>query len=238
LYKNYRIGLIVPSPNVVIEPEFYSLGLENIGFYTSRVLLGDCLPEELKRMGEYAKDSALKLSTAEVDIILYACTSGSFIEGGEWLRNLKNDINKIGKASVITTSEAVIEALFYMNISKVVVITPYTQEVNDKEKIFLEASGIKVLQIKGLNIIKSVKIADVEPEEIFKEAVEINKKNPDSQGIFISCTNLRTFTIINKLEKYLMKPVITSNQASLWALINRCNLDISINKLGQLFNKK
>lgn len=237
MYNNFRIGMIVPSPNVVIEPEFYSLGLENIGFYTSRVFLTDCNPDNLRKMSEYAQKAALELSTAEVDAILYACTSGSFIEGGDWIQNLNKTIEEVSKAPAITTSESVIEALSYLKINNVAVITPYIQQVNDKEKIFLEDSGFEVSQIKGFNINSSVKIADVEPEEIYKEAVEIDKDNPDIQAIFISCTNLRTFSIIDKLEKKLRKPVITSNQASLWALINRCNLDISINQLGQLFTK-
>jgi len=235
LYANNRVGMIVPSPNVVIEPEFYSLGLKNIGFYTSRVFLNNCTPENLKKMSEYVQKAALELSTAQVDAILYACTSGSFIEGGEWIKGLNRNIGKIGKAPAITTTETVIEALAYMKISKITVLTPYIQDVNDKEKKFLEESGFEVLRIKGLNIRDSVKIADVEPEEIFAEAIEIDRNYPDSQGIFISCTNLRTFTVIDRLEKRLAKPVITSNQASLWGIGRRCNLAISPDKLGQLF---
>jgi len=42
MHKNYRLGLIVPSANVVVEPEYYSINLKGVHFYTSRVLGSSC----------------------------------------------------------------------------------------------------------------------------------------------------------------------------------------------------
>jgi len=236
LYKKYRFGMIVPSPNVVIEPEFYSLGLEEVGFYSSRVLHTTCTPEKLKEMGNLVQRAVLELSTARVNAILYACTSGSLINGLEWEKNLTHELSKSSGIPVITTFGSVKNALQFMNISKIHMFTPYIDEINKKEKHMLEKSGIEVLIVKGLNITNSVEIAEVEPEFILNESIKLYRKNSEVQAIFLSCTNLRTFSIIGQLEKQTGVPAITSNQASLWALLRLMKIEKSITVIGKLFN--
>jgi len=236
MFKKYRFGMIVPSTNLVIEPDFYSLALKEVGFYTSRVLLGDCIPEELKRMAGFAERAALELSTANVQVILFACTSGSLIEGLNWEKDLAEKIRKISKVPAITTSGCVKNALHFMKLSKISVFTPYIDEINKKEKEFLEKSGFEVLCIKGLGITNTVKIADVEPKLILDEAIQLYEKNKETQGIFISCTDLRTFDIINKLENQIGIPVITSNQASLWGLLTTAKIKTAVQGLGKLLS--
>lgn len=233
--KNYRIGLIVPSPNVVIEPEYYSMNLKGICFYTSRVLSNSCTPKALQTMSGYVERAALELSSANVDTILYACTAGSLIKGLDWGKKLVKRINEISQTPTISTAGAVIEALHFMKIYKVHMFTPYIDEINSEEKKFLEQSGIDVLGMKGLGITKSVEIADVDPAFIFNEVLDLYKKDQNIQGIFISCTNFKTFPIIDRIENHLNIPVITSNQASLWNLLNIIKFNKSINGLGQLF---
>lgn len=233
--KNYRFGLIVPSANVVIEPEYYSINLKEVCFYTSRLLSSSCTPQELQKMAGYSEKAALELSTACVDAILYACTAGSLIKGLDWEKKLVKRINEISQTPTISTAGAVIEALHFMKIYKVHMFTPYIDEINLEEKKYLEQSGIDVLGMKGLGITKSVEIADVNPDLIFNEVVDLYKKDQSVQGVFISCTNFKTFPIIDKIESYLNIPVITSNQASLWGLLNIIKFNKPINGLGQLF---
>jgi len=235
MYKKYRFGMIVPSSNTVIEPEFYLLSLKEIRFYTSRVLHTTCNPEKLKEMGNFAERAALELSTARVNAILYACTSGSLIEGLDWEKNLVDKINKVSKVPAITTAGCVRDALKFMKISKINMFTPYIDEVNKKEKEFLEKSGFEVLSIKGLGITNAVEIAEVDPKIILKEALQLYQKNKEAEGMFLSCTNLRTFSIIDQLEKQTGIPVITSNQASLWGLLRSMKIEKPIKGIGKLF---
>ena len=57
----------------------------------------------------------------------------------------------------------------------------------------------------------------------------------ESDGLFISCTNWRTFEIIKYLERDLGKPVITSNQAALWYSLRKIGIRDNITELGKLF---
>jgi maleate isomerase len=40
---------------------------------------------------------------------------------------------------------------------------------------------------------------------------------PEAEALFISCTNLPTYDIIEPLEQALGKPVLTANQVTMWA---------------------
>lgn len=59
--------------------------------------------------------------------------------------------------------------------------------------------------------------------------------DPESEALFISCTNLHTIEIIEKLENDLHKPVITSNQATTWNILRLAGIDDKIQGYGQLF---
>jgi maleate isomerase len=152
------------------------------------------------------------------------CTSGSFIKGLGYDQKLIKKIHGLTQAKAITTSTAVIEALKLLKVTKVAVATPYTEEVNEKEREFIEAHGIRVTRIKGLGYSKPVKayplaanpvsgIGLLEPSMAYNLAQDVD--TPEADGIFISCTNFRTVEIIEALEKNMGKPVVTSNQASM-----------------------
>ncbi|MEM2339635.1 MAG: hypothetical protein QXW83_05495, partial [Nitrososphaerales archaeon] len=114
----------------------------------------------------------------------------------------------------ITTAFAVNEALKELSIKSVAVATPYINELNEREKLFLEECGFKVVKIKGLNILKNTEIGKQPSWVSYKLAKDVY--TPEADGIFISCTNFRTFDILEKLEIDLNKPVVSSNSASLW----------------------
>jgi maleate isomerase len=94
------------------------------------------------------------------------------------------------------------------------VATPYIKELNTLEKNFLEAHGFDVLQIRGLSLVRNLDIGKELPSTAYRLAHEVFKTEADA--IFISCTNLRTIEIIKALEADLGRPVVTSNQASMW----------------------
>ncbi|GAI96227.1 unnamed protein product, partial [marine sediment metagenome] len=202
-----RIGLIVPSVNTVIEPEFYKMMPEGIGVYTSRVKNAKTTSEDLVKMNASVARAAEELSTANVDVIAYGCTTGSLVKGIQWEKDLCRRIEGLTDIPAITTSGAVIQALKAMGISRLAVVTPYPEELNILEKKFLEQNNIEVLNMRGLGIMEAVEIGEKSPGFVYRLAKNIFV--PEAKGIFISCTNLRTVEIIEKLENDIGRPVIT-----------------------------
>lgn len=199
----------------------------------TRMMLREVAPEALKEMAKEVERAAMLLSMAEVDVIAFGCTSGSLIMGPEYDKDIIKKILKVApKVKATTTATAVINALNELSLKKLVVLTPYIDKVNEKEKEFLEAHNFEVLNIKGLGISKDVEISKVSPELIYRLAKAINM--PEADGIFISCTNFRSTEIIEVLEKDLKKPIITSNQATVWDMLKRANIKDEIKGFGKL----
>ncbi|WP_148881944.1 maleate cis-trans isomerase family protein [Thermococcus aciditolerans] len=228
-----RLGLIVPSSNTTMEMELHSALPEGVSLHTARVPLKNVTEEELVKMNAMAVESARLLRDAGVELILYGCTSGSFIGGKDYEKEIEANVEEEVNVPVVSTSTAVVEALRILDAQAVLVITPYTDEINAREREFLEANEFEVLDIRGLGIEDNTQIGKLEPHEAYRLAKASFMDEADA--IFISCTNLRTFEIIEVLEEDLGVPVVTSNQASLWLALRQMDVMERIPGLGKLF---
>jgi maleate isomerase len=218
-----HLGLIVPSSNTVMEEELSRYVI----VHSTRIALRTVDEVSLKNMNREVEKAVQLLTDCNPAVIVYGCTSGSFIE----------DIRKSFAATiipVITTSEAVVNALKALHAGTVSVGTPYTDAINQKEKAFLESHGFVVPDIKGLNLTDNTEIGKQET------AYELAKSLKKSDAIFLSCTNFRTFDVIQKLEDELGIPVISSNSASLWGALTKLGEKMkirSISGLGRLLEE-
>ena len=238
-----RIGLLIPSRNTTMEPEFAKMAPEGVSTHAARLVLKDVSPSALKSMEEEVYRAASLVTAVNPAVIVVGCTSGSFVGGVGYDQNLMRKIFEHTGVQAITTSTAVIEGLLSMQIKSVAVATPYTDEVNEKEREFIEGHGIRVTRIKGLGYsepVKSYPLASrpvsgmglLEPAVAYRMALDVD--TADADGIFISCTNFRTIEIIDALEKNLGKPVVTSNQASMAMALRAMGIREKVAGFGRL----
>ncbi len=217
-----RIGLLVPSSNTTMEPEFYRMTPSGFSVHTARMRLEETTPEKLVEMAEDAERAAALLETAEVDVIVYGCTTGSLVGGVEWEKRLVQRIEGETGVPTLTTIRAVVDALKTLDVGCVAVATPYIDDLNRLERAFLESQGIEVTDIRGLGFVRNVDIGRTEGEVVERLVREVAG---GADAVFISCTNLPTIDLIEPLEADLGRPVVTSNQASLWAALRSCGFD-------------
>lgn len=227
-----RLGLIVPSSNTTMEAEFWRMALGWATVHTARMRLQKIIINELEEMEQQMLEAAVRLNDAEVNVIGYGCTSGSLFKGKDHEKEIERKITEKTGIPAVATAKAVIEALNELQISRVCVATPYTEEINKLEKRFLEQNGIDVLKIKGLNIVRNTEVGSKEASVAYELAKEVYV--PETPTIFISCTNLRTIEVIDRLEKELGVPVISSNTASFWAMMRKAGIKRSLEGYGSL----
>ena len=115
-------------------------------------------------------------------------------------------------------------------------VSPYHPEAGLAEKEFLERrlSPLRVLAHKHLNIIGVMEKGMLPPWSAYQMVKEV--LHPESDCIFISCTNWRSMEIISPLERDTHLPVITSTQASLWACLKRIGVT-GRKEFGQIFSR-
>lgn len=229
-----RIGIIEPASGWN-EMELYHLAPEGVSFHVTRVPLLKATPEELEKMEKYVDEAAKLLTQAKVDVIVYACTTGSLIKGPGYDLEIIRRIRELTGKQATTMSTAVVNALRHLGINKVVVVTPYVDALNLAEKKFLEANGFKVVRIKGFQIEDVTEIGKIFPETTYRFAKETyNEVSGEVDGIFISCGNLRAIEIIDKLERDTEKPVTSSMHATFWESLRLAGIKEQIKGYGKL----
>ncbi len=229
-----RLGLIIPSDNTVMESEFNKMLSFSEGFsvHATRVFLEEISVESLLEMKKGLKRAARELKTAEVNVIIYGCTSGSLIKGSNFDKEIIGEIEEETHIKATTTATAVLHALEIFDVKKIAIGTPYPDPINVKVKEFFEETGYEVTNIIGLNIVPDVDVGKQEPYVAFNLGKNVN--TDDADCVFLSCTDFRTIEILEPLEDTLGKPVISSNQASLWETLYLDEQGMSISGYGSL----
>jgi len=211
-----RIGLLVPSSNTTMEPELYRMAPGGVSIHSARMGLEEVTPEALVRMAEDAGRGARLLATADVGLILYGCTTGSLVGGVGWEEGLARRISEEAGAPAVTTSGAVVEAIKALGGGRVGVATPYSEALNRLEAGFLEAHGLEVSSIRGLGLLSNLEIGRTGGGAVMRLVEEVAD---GADIVFVSCTNLPAIDLIEGIEAEHRKPVVTSNQASIWAAL-------------------
>jgi maleate isomerase len=233
--ENKRIGIIIPSSNTTVEDEFSPVLLKaGISVHYDRIPLENVTVEDLASMEKNTKNAAALLKTAEVKLVAYACTTGSLFKGLGHDIELGKLISKEANSEAVVTSGGVVDALQSIKAKNIKVITPYIKDLNELESKFLEENGFNIMDIKGMNKVKNLDIGKTTSDELidFIDGINMN----DTDCLFLSCTNLPTFSVINLLEDKLKKPVISSNSATLWSILKVLKIS-DVKGPGCIFNK-
>lgn len=219
-----KIGILVPAVNAVMEPDFNRLAQNGIAVLASRV--GRQSPnvtvESQIEMLDHLDSAATLLAAAGIDLMVFGCTSSSFVQGVGGDKEIAERILRVTGVPAITTSTAVVEALRKLGVKRVSIFTPYLDEVNEREAEFFRGNGFEVLGVKGMQFQASAQNRSFPTEQIYREAKKADW--PDSDALFISCTNFRALGAIEILERDLCKPVVSSNQASFWYALQVLNV--------------
>lgn len=227
-----RIGLVVPSSNTTNGPEFQWAAPDGVSVHMARMRLERTNAETLTEMADEIDRCGDLLSTADVDVAVFGCTSGSLVGGSGYEETVESKLQQVAGVPTVATAAAIKRAFAALNVETLAVTTPYIDELNRREAEFLEDAGYDVLNITGLGMETNVDIGRLFPETAYSEARVVDKSAADA--VFISCTDYGTFKFIEQLEQDLGKPVVTSNQATLWATLR--TLGVETTGPGQLFD--
>lgn len=127
-----------------------------------------------------------------------------------------------GAPDAITTSGALVEVLHQLDLRRVSVLTPYDADLTGKLHDFLAEVGVDTVSSDHLGL--GGGIWKVSYRTIAERILAADHR--EAEAIFVSCTNLPTFDLIEPLEKALGKPVLTANQLTMWACLRRMQLPI------------
>ncbi|GGC67760.1 Asp/Glu/hydantoin racemase [Hoyosella rhizosphaerae] len=217
------IGIIAPF-DMALERELWRWAPMEVSLHSARTpyepIEVSCEMAELVSDRKHIMAATRDVLHVEPEVVAYMCTSGSFIKGLAYERSLCDAMREAGAPDAITTSGALVEAVRALNLDRISVITPYDEPLTNKLHDFLDELGVEILRSDHLGL--GGGIWKVNYRTIAERIISAD--TPDSEAIFVSCTNLPTYDLIDPLEERLGKPILTANQLSMWSCLGHMKL--------------
>lgn len=227
-----KIGYLLLATEQTVQDDVMALRPDGVGVHFARVAIPDSITNAtLAAQADLLADAAATLlPDGSLDVVCHACTSGSLVIGEDRVfAELRRGAPGARPTSLIT---GVLRALRALDARRVVVATPYLDEINAREAAYIEQAGFEVLDIQGLNLERDSDMVRVAPEFIAEFAAGLDR--PDADALFVSCGALRTLDVVQRLEDRLGKPVVCSNQAMIWDCLRLAGLDDRFEGYGSL----
>lgn len=234
-----RIGLIVPPTNTVNEAEWQIMAPRGVTIHSTRMALHMDTASETGRNALYAdiEKAVTDLAQAAPDAIAYGCTAGSMVNPPSALPDY---MAKTAGAPCVTTAASILQALRALGVFRIAMASPYHDALNRHETDFLASNGIETLHAAGLGIgaggpADFPRIAKTPVETILDLARGADRD--EAQALFVACTDFPVMGLIEPLESELGKPVITSNQATFWAVLRAAGIEDRLEGYGRLLRE-
>ena len=232
-----RIGVMVPSTNTTFEADFQMVAPRNVTVHGQRMwLTNDAMGEAgMNRMNDDIETGARTLATANVDVVAYGCTTGSFYKGPGWDTEMLQRIEKNAGVPAVAAAPSVVEALRFFGARRISVATPYPDWNNQRLRAYLEALGFEVLNVDGEPRAAQAGnqgINDQDPEDVLRFAPTVCRTEADA--LLCSCTAWRSLEAVDEIERRVGKPVVTSNQSCVWTAFRKIALTPEIRGFGSL----
>ena len=226
-----KIGMMFPSANFVAEPQMNAMLPPGVSLHATRLHLDSA---NHLSMLERTEEATALLADAEVDVIAFHCT-GVTMYDLDVVDQVKRRMASVTSTKTVVTADAIVAALRLLGASRIVLVTPYLQETNEREKAFLTHHGITVLSDRGLQLSSAAAFGAVTPREWYDHVVAMRR--PDAEAYFLSCTAIKSSETIDALEAELGKPVISSNQAVLWSALRTAGITDGVAGFGRLLRE-
>ena len=231
-----KIGFVVLAMEQTVEDDVFVTTPYGVGVHFTRVPMSNQVTAEtLAAMEPGIVDAAaLLLPQGNLTVLCYTCNSGTMVIGEQKVMAALNRANPGAEATTVMTG--VIRALRALKAKKLMVVTPYVDDVNVHVRRFLAERGFEVTALHGMGIEDNSDIDRMEPEFIREYVCGLDVSGVDA--VALVCGAMRTMDIVGALEKDLGLPVIASNQAMMWDCLRLCGVDDDFPAYGRIFSLK
>ena len=240
-----RVGLIVPSSNVTIETELPALLARHesatFTFHSSRMRMQEVSEEGLQTMNAQRERCVAELTDASCDSLVYGCLVAIMAQGPGEHRRVTAAIREqlIGQASmltVVTSADALIEAIRALGAQRVALVTPYLKPLAQKVVDYIEAEDIEVTDWVALEEPDNAAVARIAGERILAAAHTLDLTKADAL-ILSACVQMPSLSLIERAEAEFGMPVLSAATATAFTLLYRLGLPTVLPGAGHLLQK-
>ena len=228
--------MIVPSSNTCLEPQTYRIlgGRTDVTVHFTRIpVTRIALDSSSDRQFDPAvmREAAKLLTTADVDVIAWNGTSGSWL-GSAHDQDLVQEITEATGVPATTSTLAYLEAFRTFGTERIALFTPYTEDVNHQVIASYEREGIKTVDHRALGLSDNESFARVTDDEMRPGSLELAAAAPDA--LVYLCTNLYGANITADIEDGTGVPVLDSVAVTLWHALRLAGAPLLDPRWGRL----
>jgi len=213
------MGLIVLSVDETIEDDFrWLVPAASARLYHTRIESNpDLTDETIPAMAARLPAAAALLPQGALDVIGYACTSGTAVLGEDKVGTLIAETHPgVPLTNPLSALKAACRSL---GVRRLGLVSPYVAGVSDRLRALLSDAGIEVTAFGTFGEKRERIVARISPASVIAALAEIGGA-PECEAVFASCTNLRAAETVRRVEDALGKPVLASNQVLAWHMLH------------------
>ncbi|BAY78541.1 maleate cis-trans isomerase-like protein [Nostoc linckia NIES-25] len=237
-----KFGVLAPSTNTIVEPDFHAMAVPGVTSHMSRIHIRDqdlSSDEKMVRILEEIDNEIFfavdRIMTAAIDYLIMGMSAETFwggIEGNRAFIKRLEDYTGLEVATGASACQAAVEAF---KLNKIAVITPYQAVADDKLRRFFSDIDVEVVRLKGLRCPTAIAIAQVSEDTLRNCLQEID--GDDIDGIVQMGTNLSMLRLADEAERWLKKPVIAINAATWWYALRQNDISDRVYGYGRLLRE-
>ena len=235
-----KFGVLAPSTNTSVQPEFDRMRPAGVTNHFSRIYIPDNPVNNDEDFNQLMIDiraelmnAVDRLMTCKPDYVVMGMSAETFWDGLEGSIELQRRIEERAGVKVAMGSDACQAALRrYGDIKRIAVVTPY-MPIGDENVIkFFADCGIEVVNLIGLKCESPVAIAHVTEKELRDTIVAVDSQ--DVEAIVQVGTNLAMGRVAGIAEFWLDKPVLAINTATYWWALRQNGIEDKVEGWGSL----
>lgn len=233
-----RIGMITPSSNTCLEPMTYRMlrdrddvTVHSTRIPVTRIALDQGSDKQFDVVG--MRTAAQLLATADVDVIAWNGTSGSWL-GADHDRAICEEITNATGVVSTTSTLAYLDAFHRFGIKRIGLLSPYTPDVNAQVIAAYAKDGLEVIGDVAFGLSDNEEFARVAPDDLVPGSLELAAAVPDA--LIYLCTNLYGAPVTQQIEEQTGIPVLDSVAVTLWKCLDLAGTRLLEKRWGRLLS--
>jgi maleate cis-trans isomerase len=231
---SHHFGVLIPSTNTTVEIEYSRLLPPTLQAHVGRLKSSGTGPFAPSVDADVDYQSSL-LGTAKVEVISLAQTSASLF-ADDYDATVTQRMSSAAGVPAVTSAQAIGQAVQALGARRIALVSPYSGPVIERAKhYYADKFGLEVVALEGFAATDSYMIGKLGPEHARDAFARIDR--PEIEVLVVPGGNFPTMPFVAAWEREFGKPVITTNQAALWAMMGIMGARDPLSGLGRLLEE-
>lgn len=234
-----KFGVLGPSTNTIVQPDFDDLRVRGVTNHYSRIIIpnnpvtdNESFLKLVASINQATLDAVDVLKTCEMDYMVMGMSAATFWDGRKGAEKYLAMMTDRAGVGVSCGSFAMEAALNVYKVRRIAFLSPYFPVANEQVRRFFEDCGFTVVRDVCLRRPSPVLIAHATDAQCRDAIRELD--GDDVEAIVQVGTNLSMIRLAAAAELFLGKPVIAINTATYWHALRACGIEDRVEGFGNL----